>query len=327
MRSLWANPEFKSGLTRLAITGLCFLSACESHAQQDWYLELDVGVAGTGNLDVLTGGMDDWVVGEGVAHSSIRCDVTINPDRFQTAPGACSDAPAEWGPMNESFDSGTGILAGLAVGRRIGRLRVEGEFYHFSATHDSRAVPTTPDYDPGADRGYSAVEDAVETVVSTNIFANLYYDLRRDDRLSPYVGFGVGAGDVEVGYQTLWHRTSDPEFIRVFDTEGLSGDDLQKAQDLNRRISGTLTYDRARLANRLFGYQLIAGLDYRVSGPVSIGLKIRWAAYGEFEDESPYDLLRDHASVAGNPPVPVTYYVRTDDIAFWGIGLNAKIHF
>ncbi len=81
------------------------------------------------------------------------------------------------------------------------------------------------------------------------------------------------------------------------------------------------------MSDLLLGYQAVAGLDYQVSDPVTIGLKFRWASFGGFDDESAYDSLRDHASVAGNPPVPVTYYVKTDDIQFWGISLNMKYHF
>ena len=81
------------------------------------------------------------------------------------------------------------------------------------------------------------------------------------------------------------------------------------------------------MSDLLLGYQAVAGLDYQVSDPVTIGLKFRWASFGGFDDESAYDSLRDHASVAGNPPVSVTYYVKTDEIQLWGISLNMKYHF
>ena len=81
------------------------------------------------------------------------------------------------------------------------------------------------------------------------------------------------------------------------------------------------------MSDTLFGYQVLAGVDYQVSDPVSIGLKFRYADFGEFEDESAYTKLRGHDSVAGNPPVPVTYYIRTDDIQFWGVSLNMKYQF
>ena len=161
--------------------------------------------------------------------------------------------------------------------------------------------------------------DGVDDVLSHNVFANLYYDFRSDSKFTPSLGIGVGFAKVSLAYRTLWHRTNDLENITVFDTEGLTGDELAKAQALNRKIAGTITTDSARLSDLLPGYQAVAGLDYQVSDPVTIGLKFRWASFGEFDDESAYDSLRDHASVAGNPPVPVTYYIKTDDIQFWAI--------
>ena len=98
-------------------------------------------------------------------------------------------------------------------------------------------------------------------------------------------------------------------------------------EELNKRSAGTLTYDQAKMSDTLFGYQALAGVDYQVSEPLTIGLKFRYAAFGEFEDDSEYTRLRGHASVAGNPPVPVTYYIRTDDIQFWGVSLNMKYQF
>ena len=60
-------------------------------------------------------------------------------------------------------------------------------------------------------------------------------------------------------------------------------------------------------------------------GPATI--KLRWVGFGEFDDESEYDSLRGHASVAGNPPVPVTYYVRTGDTGFLAFRLGLKSRF
>ena len=231
--------------------------------------------------------------------------------------------------MDESFDGGRGILAGLALGYRRGNFRVEGEYFYRSATHDSTDVPydSATNYDPGADPGFQTVMDGVDDVLSHNVFANLYYDFRSDSKFTPSLGIGVGFARTSLAYRTFWRRTNDPENITVFDTAGVTGDELAKAQALNREIAGTITTDRAKLSDLLLGYQAVAGLDYQVSDPATIGLKFRWASFGEFDDESAYDSLRDHASEAGNPPVPVTYYVKTDDIQFWGISLNMKYHF
>ena len=169
--------------------------------------------------------------------------------------------------------------------------------------------------------------DGVDDVLSHNVFANLYYDFRSDSKFTPSLGIGVGFARTSLAYRTFWRRTNDPEDITVFDTAGLAGDELAKAQALNRGIAGAITADRAKLSDLLPGYQAVAGLDYQVSDPVTSGLKFRWTSLGKFDDESAYDSLRDHASAAGNPPVPVTYYVKTDDIQFWGISLNIKYEF
>ena len=82
------------------------------------------------------------------------------------------------------------------------------------------------------------------------------------------------------------------------------------------------------MSDTLFGYQALAGVDYQVSEPLTIGLKFRYAMFGEFEDESVYKRLRGHDPVVGNPPtMPATYYIRTDDIQFWGVSLNMKYQF
>ena len=298
-------------------------------AQDGWYIGMELGAAVAPGMDVKTGGLDDWVSSADAAHSAIRCDKTINPDGFQVEKGACGNAPSAWGPMDESFAGGRGILAGLALGYRRGNFRAEGEYFYRSATHDSTDVPydSAANYDPGTDPGFQTVMDGVDDVLSHNVSANLHYDFRSDSKFTPSLGIGVGFAKVSLAYRTFWRRTNDPENITVFDTAGVTGDELAKAQALNREIAGTITADRAKLSDLLPGYQAVAGLDYRVSDPVTIGLKFRWASFGEFDDESAYDSLRDHASVAGNPPVPVTYYVKTDDIQFWGISLNMKYHF
>ena len=248
--------------------------------------------------------------------------MTINPDRLQVGPDDCADDPQPWGPLAESFDGGSGILAGLAVGYRLGNFRAEGEYFYRGTNYDSTDNPYPDGTQPGG--GYHIIQDAVDDVLSHNFFANLYYDYHSDSKFTPYVGVGIGLARVSVAYRTLWQRSTNPDNITVFDTTGPEG---AAGRELNEQLAGALTYDRARMSDTLFGYQVLAGVDYQVSDPVTIGLKFRWADFGEFEDESEYTRLRGHASVAGNPPVPVTYYIRTDDIQFWGVSLNMKYQF
>ena len=310
------------------IASLLYVRPGLAQTGNGWYLDLGLGAATSGQMGVTTGGLDDWVSAGAAAHSSIRCDVTINPTRFQTEPGACSDSPGSWGPMNESFDGGERAF-------RQGWRWVTGQAASGSRASTSitvscmtaRPFPPQPITTPARIPGFQAVQDAVDSVFTSNLFANLYFDFGTDSNVTPWLGIGAGAGDVAFGYRTLWHRTNDLTHITVFSTEGLTGEELARARALNQRVAGTITTDRARLSDTLLAYQVIGGFDYRLSDPVSIGLKLRWVGYDEFEDESEYDYLRDHASVAGNPPVPVTYYVKTGDIRFWGVSLVVKYRF
>lgn len=103
------------------------LSAGQVWAKDGFYMGMDLGVVVAPEMDVQTGGLDDW---SSTDVSATRCDVTINPDRSQVGPNDCADDPQPWGPMAESFEGGSGILAGLAVGYRLGNFRVEGEYFY-----------------------------------------------------------------------------------------------------------------------------------------------------------------------------------------------------
>ena len=288
-------------------------------AKDGLYLGMDLGVAVAPDMDVQTGGLDDWADPTTGASGS-QCDLTINPQGLHVPGGvdSCGD-PRAWGPMDESFDGGSGILAGLSVGYRLGNFRAEGEYFYRNTNSESTDVPSQGDWRPTQATGYDHVQDAVDDVLSHNFFANLYYDYHSDSKFTPYVGIGIGLAQVSVAYRTLWQRSSNLENINVFPKP--------EGDELNQKFVNLLTYDQAKMSDTLFGYQVLVGVDYQVSEPVSIGLKFRYADFGEFEDESAYTKLRGHASVAGNPPRPVTYYIRTDDIQFWGVSLNLKYQF
>ncbi len=307
----------------LVLMGIAFvLSSGQVWAKDGFYLGMDLGVAVAPDMNVKNGGTDDWSNETGPDGTSLgsRCDLTNNPRGLQVPGGVsgCGADPDPWGPLTESFDGGSGILAGMAVGYRLGSFRVEGEYFYRNTNHDSTANSFPAGTAPGG--GYEVIEDHVDDVLSHNFFANLYYDYRSDSKFTPYLGIGIGLAKVSVDYRTLWQRSTDPAQITVFERGKLG-------EELNQKLVGSLTYDQAKMSDTLFGYQALAGVDYQVSEPLTIGLKFRYADFGEFEAESAYTKLRGHESVAGNPPVPVTYYIRTDDIQFWGVSLNMKYQF
>ena len=177
-------------------------------AQNGWYVGMDLGGSVTPTMDVKTGGADDWVSSAAAAHSAIRCDKTINPDGFQVEEGACGNAPSTWGPMDESFDGGKGLLAGLALGYRRGAFRAEGEYFYRSAAHESTDVPydAATNYDPGTDPGFQTVMDGVDAVLSHNVFdAPICQDTRSGS-------LDVLLASAEIGHDSLIDLASEKTF-------------------------------------------------------------------------------------------------------------------
>ncbi len=218
------------------------------------------------------------------------------------------------------------------MGYRLGSFRLEGEYFYRGARYGSTAEPDFAGWKPSdtihTTRQYlDGVEDAVDNLMSHNFFANLYYDYRTDSKFTPYVGGGIGLAQVSVQYRTRWHRNPDGSQITAIKAAYLDNGSAQDAREYNNRLGGLLSNDEATMTDTLLGFQALAGVDYQVSEPLTIGLKFRYAMFGEFEDDSEYTNLRSHASESGDPKRPVTYYIRTDDIQFWGVSLNMKYQF
>ena len=324
----------------LLVMGL-LLSSGPVLAKDGFYIGGDLGIAVAPEMD-MKGNDNDY---------DTQCDIHVNPRRFQTtdnpggleSPKDCSDVPTErqtlW--FHNGIDGGSGILAGASLGYRMGSFRAEAEYFYRGTTYDSTAASTIvkdPETTRKVREELDALDGSVDDVLSHNFFANLYYDYRSDSKFTPYVGFGVGFARVSLDYFGVFKRKANPGAIKTFkrvDADGnalsdqacLDNSNCAEADGLNTRLSGTTTIGRAKLSDTLFGYQVVAGVDYQVSEPVSIGLKFRWADFGEFEDGREWDQLRSHPSTNLRPGDPVRYKMMTDDIQFWGVSLNMKYQF
>ena len=318
----------KKFLFVLLVMGLV-LSSGPVLAKDGFYIGGDLGIAVASEMD-MKGNDNDY---------DTPCDKDINPTGFQTnensggleSPKDCSVVPKErqslW--FHNGIDGGTGLLAGVALGYRLGNFRVEGEYFYRGTTYDSTAASTIvkdPETTRKVREELDALDGSVDDVLSHNFFANLYYDYHSDSKFTPYLGLGVGFASVSLDYFGVFKRKADPTAIKTFD-DTVDGSDAETARNLNRTLAGTTTIGRGKLSDTLFGYQVIAGVDYQVSEPVSIGLKFRWADFGEFEDGREWDQLRSHPSTNLRPGDPVRYIMSTDDIQFWGVSLNMKYQF
>jgi len=313
--------DMKKSLLGFMVTAL-LVSSGPVLAKDGFYMGMDLGITIAPGMEV-NGSDND----QGAA-----CDQAYNSNLRSTCLTTIEDAENYSGDKWASdLEGGTGVLAGAALGYRLRNFRIEGEYFYRSTTHDDMDRNTRLGDDSTATDSaeLAALEFGVGDVLSHNFFANLYYDYRSNSKLTPYVGFGAGFSRVSLDYFGRFQRSIDPDDISTFKNSDGSTCTETECLQLNRRLAGATTIGRGKLSDTLFGYQVLAGVDYQVSDPVSIGLKFRWADFGEFEsDPREWDQLRSHDSVldpAGT--LRVRYKAMTDDIQFWGVSLNMKYQF
>ena len=145
---------------------------------------------------------------------------------------------------------------------------------------------------------------------------NAYYDFGASASWAPYVGAGFGMERTSLDYVSVWKRNDDPERISTF------ADPLLRA-----KTAGTTTIGNERLTDVMAGYQLLAGVDYRLREPVTLGVKFRWVDFGGFSSEPlRWNQLRSHESSVGRGE-SVLYQMTTDAGRFWGVSVNLKYRF
>ena len=293
-------------MKRIFLLAMVFLvSSDQAWAQDGWYIGTDLGIMIAPGMNV-NGTDNDW---------STKCDLITNPTQAEIGDG-CTSAPPPTSWANE-VDGGRGILAALAVGYRRGHLRIEGEYFYQTTSYDDYSPTRIGDEETltKADQELEIADGGVDDLLAHNFFGNLYYDFAPNSRITPYVGVGAGVARVSLDYFSRWKRNDDPDQITTF------RDPVLKA-----RIAGTTTIGMAKLSDTLLAYQAVAGVDYQVSERITMGFKVRWVNFGEFEDGAEWDQLRSHESTVGRD-FRVRYVATTDDISFWGISFNTKYQF
>ena len=279
----------------------------EAEAQTGPYIQMDLGAAVAPPLTV-QGSDNDW---------GTKCDLIINPLGVE-AGSECADAPTRSSWTNE-FGGGGGIRAGLALGYDWGAVRLEGEYFHRVTAYNDHSDLNIFD-DVTLDKQEQEIELAVGNVddmQSHSLFVNVYYDFGPESSAwIPYVGAGVGVERTTLDYGSVWKRNDDPERITTF------VDPLLRA-----KLAGTTTIGDARLTDAMVGFQLLAGVDYKLRDPVTLGLKFRWADFGEFVSApTPWSQLRSHESSVGRGEA-IRYQITTYDSRFWGVSLRLKYQF
>ncbi len=291
-------------------------SAVSAEARNGWYLGLDLGASVT--PDLVAEGWDSDV--------PTVCDGFINNDGsgnfLETPSSACKQSTRDQFSWLQRSSAGSGVLAGITAGYRLGSFRFEGEYFHHTATYDDldnsvRLLPAGQPFQGGKENELLYVEAGIDDVLSHNIFANFYYDWHSGSKFTPYVGVGIGFSEVSLDFYSRWTRNYEAAKISTFSNPAL-----------NERLAGTTTIGRNKFSETLFGYQGLFGMDYSVNEKVSIGFKLRWVVFDQFRSRPrEWDQIRSHESAVSPEGEKIHYQIETDDIEFWSLSFGMKYQF
>ena len=261
------------------------------------------------------------------------CDEYINPSYASVTDDgqgkSCTDPARGRGDgWDNGFGSDEGPLFALALGYRLADspLRAELEYFYRDTGYDETStIPSAVgvNLDKIAQEIVTAT-DRIDSMTSHNVFANLYMDFAGTGRMTPYLGAGVGLGFTDVDYGSVWSRNPDPAAIRT-------GAGLPNVDEIRQNLAATTSVVDDELSDTLFGYQLMAGLDYALTEHLVAGLKARWVHYEDFRETGiVWDPLRSHPpylrkSGADREKVEGAFKLR--DIEIWAISLNLKYLF
>ena len=200
---------------------------------RDWgfYLGLEMGTDLAPEMN-FTGSSND--------RASV-CDEYINPMYATVTQTAGYEDYNCTGPnrgvgddWDNSFNSTRAILSGFVLGYRAGennpdglrfRLRPEFEYFYRAAPYEQTSdIP----FAAGASGDKLRQElwvatDRIDTLAGHNLFGNLYLDFTNSTRITPYIGWGMGAGFARMGYSGVWGRNADPSAIGGLDGSWIPG--------------------------------------------------------------------------------------------------------
>ena len=300
-------------------------------AQADFYVGAELGLADSRTLESVISGQNN----------PTRCDVLLYRDATRPATALRNDPACTSVSRQEAwrtrFDAGNGLAAGMQAGYVRDRWRIEAEFMHVKPGSADAPVITAWTHPSLAskDREWSDTAPPYEWISDFRIrqvFANVFYDFTSESRWTPYVGIGAGWARVRVQYRNRFLRKTVEEGYleaapEIPEAQRRYGWDADSWLEWRENAAGTLSAADAGLSDTLFGFQLLAGMDYALGGQTSLGIKARWAQFGDFRDDLPYYRIRGHKSVYVDGVTPLMDDVRIDPVEYWAITVGLKRRF
>jgi opacity protein-like surface antigen len=299
-----------TGKTKTAFLSLFAATVIASSAQQakaereGWYGGLDLGMAIPNDMDTrFTSTSLPTICDQHFPPASLGDDTLPLPlDDSRCKPSS--------GSLDNNFDIDNGPLLGLNVGYAWRGFRFEAEYFHRHHGGEHRENNGLPQ---GPQQEFVLVGERVGDIKGHQFFANVYHDFDPGmaSRIIPYIGGGMGFMLASMDYSIEGHRNPNSAVL-----EGLGS---------HPAAAGTLSFTDDKLTDTLWGYQVVAGLDYPLTDNVFLGAKARYVGFlNDFKDGDPFDSLRNHPSTVGPGGDEIQWRVKADDLGFWGVSLNLK---
>lgn len=312
----------------------CFLAlgmGASATAPADFYVAAELGLADSRTLESVISGQNN----------PTRCDVLMYRDATRPAAAigndpACTDVSRQeaW---RTRFDAGRGLAAGVQAGYARDRFRFEMEFLHAKPGSASAPVITSWTHPslPDKEREWSETLPPYEWISDFRIrqyFANVLYDFASDSRWTPYAGVGAGWARVRMQYRNRFLRkTVEDGYLEVSpeipEAQRGYGWDEGSWLEWRENAAGTVSAADTGLSDTLFGFQLLAGVDYALTHRISIGIKGRWAQFDDFRDGLPYERIRGHEPVYVDGVTPLRDDVRIGPVEYWAVTASLRHRF
>ena len=206
------------------------------------------------------------------------------------------------------LDADDGAALEIAIGRTFGAFRlelalaqrkndVEQKFTDITYLDGSRIMARP------VSNYQSRAEAHIDDLTTRTLSLNAYYDFSiAGSRFTPYLGAGLGVSFVELSgvYFEAWYSCKDP------------ATDCDMPEQYNGRQNEDLT-------DTVLSTHIHAGLDYRVSERVLLGLKLTYSVVGDMEDvEGDYDF---------HPVAGLSNFTTISGMNHWSVMFGVKYYF
>lgn len=326
----------------VALGGVLAVAAGVAHAEdrrRGWYVGFDLGLADAVSSDSPLSGISHPTRCDRILYGGVRSLFPAVPghDAFYANDPQCRVDRNPRRIYTTEFDPGIGFAGGVSAGYGLDMgLRFEAEYFYRNQSGDSSLLPAARGSAITQDKSREWAPGTPSARLSDfhghQFFLNAYYDFLNDSRWTPYIGAGVGWAHVRARYRNHYRRISAEEgYEDVFrDVNGRALEPYVADSDIGAmadRAAGSVSSLSSGISGNLFGFQVLAGVDYALTERISVGVKGRWSRFESLSDTAVWDTIRNHGPYLSDGVTPYRVRIKLDHIEFWAVTLGMKYRF